>query len=234
MDSRACPAPAARAPRRSPRRRWRERHDLAARLHARPLLDQQRTRRRRSPRPASTAAPSPAAGTRARRTGPGAGSCSRRPVAQHAAASAWSGRRRDTSRGRRRASPGTRLAGQLLGPAVGDRRQPRVQRRAQRLHERRQRIGEVAVLAAPEAVLLHHHPLAPGRGGSSQPATSAAQSAAANEPGHHGPAALVERSVEPRAAERAHPAAVARRGERAWRAARLALEQRALALDPQR
>ena len=43
-----------------------------------------------------------------------------------------------------------------LVPAVRDRHQLRVQRRAQCRHARRERIGEVLVLAAAEAVARHH------------------------------------------------------------------------------
>ena len=74
---RACRAPAGVA-RRTPRRRPAQRHDLGARLHARPLLGQHELAAAEVARRARRAAPPPAAGRRARRTGPGAGSCSRR------------------------------------------------------------------------------------------------------------------------------------------------------------
>ncbi|MNT24803.1 hypothetical protein D3C72_1602990 [compost metagenome] len=41
-------------------------------------------------------------------------------------------------------------------PAVGDRRQARVQRRAQRLQQGRQRVGKVLIFAAPKAMSRHH------------------------------------------------------------------------------
>ena len=40
-------------------------------------------------------------------------------------------------------------------PAIGDRRETRIERRAEPLDERRQRIGEIAILAAPVAVPRH-------------------------------------------------------------------------------
>ena len=49
------------------------------------------------------------------------------------------------------------LEAEPLVPAVGDRREMRVERGAQLLHQRRQRIGEIPILAAAEAVACHHH-----------------------------------------------------------------------------
>ncbi len=42
-------------------------------------------------------------------------------------------------------------------PAIGDRCEPRIEHPAQRLDQRRQRIGEIAIFAAPEAVPRHNH-----------------------------------------------------------------------------
>src|SRR3546814_18247386 len=49
-------------------------------------------------------------------------------------------------------------------PAVRDRREPRIEHPAQRLDQRRQRIGEIAIFAAPEAVPRHMDMAAPARG----------------------------------------------------------------------
>src|SRR3546814_4434946 len=49
-------------------------------------------------------------------------------------------------------------------PAVRDRREPRIEHPAQRLDQRRQRIGEIAIFAAPEAVPRHMDMAAKARG----------------------------------------------------------------------
>src|SRR5256885_10432619 len=46
---------------------------------------------------------------------------------------------------------------ELLVPLVRDRREMRIKRRAQLRNDGRQRIGEVLVFAAPEAVATHDH-----------------------------------------------------------------------------
>jgi hypothetical protein len=50
-----------------------------------------------------------------------------------------------------------------LVPAVGNRREMRVERRANLLHERRKRIGEIAVFALPESVPRHQDMAAKAR-----------------------------------------------------------------------
>ena len=100
----------------------------------------------------------PAAGRRARRRGPGAGSCSRRRRIAAAAASAGSARPRGSAREIRHDRPDSAIAiAHRLVPAVGDLGERRIERGAQRRDQRRQRIGEVLVLAAPEAVARHDH-----------------------------------------------------------------------------
>ncbi|MNH92816.1 hypothetical protein D3C73_454030 [compost metagenome] len=52
----------------------------------------------------------------------------------------------------------------LFMPAIGDGRQARVERAAQARHKVRQRVAEILVLAAAEAVTSHHHVRAKGLG----------------------------------------------------------------------
>ena len=47
------------------------------------------------------------------------------------------------------------LLAQAFMPAVGDRREARIERRAELLDQRRQWIGEIAILALPKAVPRH-------------------------------------------------------------------------------
>src|SRR5438270_2730852 len=55
------------------------------------------------------------------------------------------------------------FGGQSLVPAVGDRGEPRVERLAQRRYQVGQRISEILVLAAAEAMPSHHHAAAEQR-----------------------------------------------------------------------
>ena len=114
-----------------------------------------RTRRRKNPRPAATAAPWPAAERRARRRRPGAGNCSRRAVLQQQ-------RRRPGLAGLVAALEEIRVVLRIatrdahrLVPAIGDLGEPRIERGAQLRDQIGQRIGEIFVFAAAEAVPRH-------------------------------------------------------------------------------
>src|SRR5258705_11404317 len=50
-----------------------------------------------------------------------------------------------------------RVVTKALVPAIGGRREMRIERTAQLLHQGRQGIGKVAIFAAPEAMPRHHH-----------------------------------------------------------------------------
>ena len=154
-----------------------QRHHLGARLHARPLLGEHEFAAVEVVARLRRAGPSPAAERRARHRGPGAGNCSRRGRIAGAAASACSGRPCGSARDRRRArrdsarrrpslrSSGwrSRRAADRAPCAGGDRRG--------------QRIGEVLVLAAAEAVPGHDHPAAEALVRSIESPASAAHSA---------------------------------------------------------
>ncbi len=75
-----------------------QRYDFRPRLHARPLFGQHELAAGEIAAPDPIAGSSPAAETRARRRGPGAGSCSRRRRSEASAASAWSAPRHGSAR----------------------------------------------------------------------------------------------------------------------------------------
>ena len=87
-------------------------------------------------------------------------------------------------------------------PAVGDRGERRIERRAQLGDELRQRIGEVLVLAAPEAVAGHHDAAAEQRVVGVARGERGARSSAVSSAAHHGAAMRVELLAKARPIER--------------------------------
>jgi len=74
----------------------------------------------------------------------------------HASLSGWSRKRQaEHLAGRIAAVYALREVGEKQPPAIGDRRQPRIQRGAQVVQQARQGIGKVFVLAAAETVAAH-------------------------------------------------------------------------------